>query len=45
MLRLVKFNDFIHDKLTEKTIFVIPGVNKDLGNRLKKDGYDMVCLI
>jgi hypothetical protein len=33
------------EKLTKKTIFVIPGVNKDLGNRLKNDGYDMVFLI
>ena len=41
----IKFNDLMHDKLTEKTIFVIPGISKDLGNRLKNYGYDMVFII
>jgi len=44
MIRLIKFNELLSNKLSEKTIFVVPGINKDLGNRLKNDGYDMVFI-
>ena len=45
MIRLIKFNELLSNKLSEKSIFVVPGINKDIGDRLKNDGYDMVLLI